>query len=238
MYRTAIVEDDEKFAETLKTYLIKYGSENGLQFSTAHFNNAMAFLNDYKPDYDLIFMDIKMPYLNGMDAARQLRKADKDVTLVFVTSMSQFALSGYEVDATDFIVKPVSYYDFALKMSRVAKKLARDESREQLIVSIDGSLVKLQPADVLYVETGGHRVIYHTKEGEAFEQYSSLTAVENRLKGLNFKRCNSCYLVNLRYVRSVKGHVVNVGGVALQISQPRRKDFVKALMEYAGGGDN
>ena len=73
--------------------------------------------------FDIVLMDIDMPGMNGMETARALRKVDAAVILIFVTNMAQFAISGYEVDATDFILKPVNKYSFAIKIPVIAAPL-------------------------------------------------------------------------------------------------------------------
>lgn len=239
MISIAIVEDEEKYAELLQAYLNRYGEENSLSFKIRRFSNAVSLLENYSADYDLIFMDIKMPYMNGMDAAHALREIDSTVLLIFVTNMTQYAVNGYEVDALDYIVKPINYYDFALKLSRALGRIHTSDDTEIILPqsSGGGGLIKIKASSIRYVETDGHRVVYHTGRGgdETYSQSSSLKEAESKLSGCGFARCNSCYLVNLKYVKGVKGHTANVDGVELQISQPRRKDFVKKLMDYAGG---
>ena len=79
-------------------------------------------MSDYKPVYDIIFLDIDMPTMNGIELAKYIRKMDGEVSIVFVTNMAKYAINGYEVDADDFIVKPVRYGNFKLKLDRVIKK--------------------------------------------------------------------------------------------------------------------
>lgn len=114
----ALVEDDVKAAETIQKYLDRYEAENQIKFDVTTFSNAIPLLENYTADYDIIFMDIRMPYMNGMDAAHRLRAIDSKVILIFITSLTQYAVAGYEVEALDYIVKPVNYYDFALKLAR------------------------------------------------------------------------------------------------------------------------
>ena len=109
MYTIAIVEDDKTQAASLKEYLLRYAAENGEAFAVKTFSNAVIFLEKYTAVYDVVFMDIKMPYLNGIAAAHKLRELDKGVLLFFITSLTQYAIRGYEVDALNYIVKPVEY---------------------------------------------------------------------------------------------------------------------------------
>ncbi len=156
----------------------------------------MSFLEPYAGDYDLIFMDIQMPYMNGMDAAHKLREIDQNVALIFVTSLGQYAINGYEVRALDFILKPIGYFDFVLKMSR-AMQMLPEKTSAVIMVNTTAGVVKLIPNDLAYAESSGHHVIYHMKDGKTYEQYASLKSVEKELADFSFARMNSCYLVNL-----------------------------------------
>lgn len=123
MVNVAIVEDEIRSADVLCGFLERYGSEKGREFAVSRFTDAIAFLENYVPRYDIVFMDIQLPDMDGMTASRRLRALDRDVILIFVTNMANYAVSGYEVDALDFIVKPVSYFPFTVKLERALGRL-------------------------------------------------------------------------------------------------------------------
>lgn len=230
----AIVEDEAEEAEVLRSYFTRYSQEHGGTFTVTHFESAEAFLNRYRPVYDLVLMDICLPKLNGMDAAAVLRGLDQSVPLIFVTSMAQFAVRGYEVDAFDFVVKPVAYANFALKLQRALGKLDSRRNGE-VLVTLSDHMIRLSASQIKYIEISGHRMVYHTTDGEV-NAYGNLKEVEAALDAAMFARCNSCYLVNLNYVQAIQGHTATVAGEELQISRPRRKAFIQALNNYLGGG--
>lgn len=230
----AIVEDEVEEAEILRSYFARYSQEHGTTFTVTHFVSAEAFLNRYRPVYDLVLMDICLPKTSGMDAAAVLRQVDQSVPLIFVTNMAQFAVKGYEVDAFDFVVKPVSYANFELKLHRLLGRLSPRRDRE-VLVTLSDHMVRLSASQIKYVEISGHHMVYHTTGGEV-NAYGNLKETEAALDPAMFARCNSCYLVNLNYVQAIQGHTVLVDGEPLQISRPRRKAFVQALNDYLGGG--
>ena len=226
MIHTAIVEDDKSEREVLKGYLERYSD----LFDVALFSSAVDFLTNYVPKYDLVFMDIDMPYLDGMSAAKKLREADERVCLIFVTNLAKFAIKGYEVSAFDFIVKPVAYSNFALKMDRVMNHFAAKTERE-VLVRTEGNLVRVSLSNICYAEVMNHKIIYHTVEKDIVS-YGTLKSVEELLDDSLFVRCNKCYLVNLRFVSAIEGSFAIVGKDRLLISYPRKASFEQALADY------
>lgn len=231
MIRVAVVEDEAQAAKTVKEYLSRYEMENSIKFDLKTFPNAISLLERYTAEYDLIFMDIRMPYMNGMDAAHRLRALDQKVLLIFLTSLTQYAVAGYEVDALDYIIKPVNYYDFALKLTRAVKRIPAPEATDSITISTEVGWIRLDTGDIRYIETDGHHVLYHTLRGD-YRQYSTLNDLEKKLAQYGFFRCNSCYLVNLRYVTSVKAYTAFLDICELKISQPRKKEFLRRLAAY------
>ena len=152
--------------------------------------------------------------------------------LIFVTSLAQYAIQGYEVRAFDYVLKPLSYPDFMMKMSRVEHQMRMDTDEPETIISDANGKVKLVLKDILYIESEGHHLIYHTLGNKTYSVYARMNDAEKQYASHHFARCNSCYLVNLRYVRRVKGYTVSLEGVDLQISQPRKKEFMQSFLSY------
>ncbi|MBQ2047787.1 MAG: response regulator transcription factor, partial [Schwartzia sp.] len=181
-------------------------------------------------DYDIVFMDVDLPGMDGFKAAKKLRERDKEVALFFVTYLAQYAIRGYEFDAEDYILKPLKYESFALKLKKVLARIKTDTETSVLIKTTSGEFT-FPSSSVIYAEISGHTIIYHTSDGD-FEGYGTMKKVEEQLPKDTFFRCNSCYLVNLRYVSGIKGYTCVVGGYELKISHPRRKPFMEKLQEF------
>lgn len=124
--RIAVVEDEKREAKILTDRLARYAEEHDIAAEIEWFPDAVIFLARFRPVYDIVFMDIDMPDLSGMDAAKKLREIDHIVPLVFVTALPSFAVQGYSVDASDYIVKPYSYAALESALGRINVKRGRD----------------------------------------------------------------------------------------------------------------
>ena len=90
--------------------------ENGVSIELNIFTDGKQIVFDYEPVYDIILMDIEMPGLDGMSAAEKIRETDRDVIIIFITNMAQYAIKGYQVRARSYILKPVNYYSFEMEL--------------------------------------------------------------------------------------------------------------------------
>ena len=113
MAKIAVVEDNTAVREELCGFIAKYAQESGRKLDVTPFADGSQIVEPYRPGFDIIFLDIEMPRLGGMPTAERIRQLDPEVVLIFVTNMAQYAIRGYEVDALDFVLKPVSYYQFS-----------------------------------------------------------------------------------------------------------------------------
>lgn len=236
MINIAIVEDEASAAKILQSILDTYASENGVSFRITFFTDAVSFLTNYKKGYDIVFMDVELPMLNGMDAAFKLREFDKQIIIIFVTNMTQFAVRGYEVDALYYIVKPINYQNTAYKLKRALSILSANHGAEVTLRQANG-LIRLSTQSLMYVEIISHKLVYHT-ETETHTAYGSLSEVENDLRSHHFFRCNSCYLVNAHYISSISGLMVKLlNGEQLKISHPKKKQFMMDIANWLGDGN-
>ena len=230
MIKIAVVEDEKILAGQFITFLNRYAQENAIEFGIKHFSCTTDFLTQYD-GFDVVFMDIEFKNdMNGIEASRKLRKVDSVVTIVFVTSFEQFAVKGYEVNAFDFIIKPVAYPDFSLRMTRVLQRVSK-EVLDTIGVSVKGNVKIVSVKDIKYIEVIKHKLIFHTIS-EVFEGNGSLNDMEKQLISKNFVRCNHCYLVNLWYVKGVEGFTLNLDGEEIAISRSKKKEFMSALNRY------
>ena len=230
MLRIAVVDDELAMREQLCGYVRQYAEENHLAVEVVAFADGAAIAMPYQTGFDIIMLDVDMPLLGGMPTAERIREEDKNVVLMFITNMAQCAIHGYEVDALDFVVKPVSYAPFSMRLARAVKR-ARRRAAMTVSLQTDDGLKILSVNDILWIETVDHAVICHTKT-DSFVVKSSLQNAEKLLQKHGFARCNKCYLVNLRHVQGIQGDAVRVDGVELELSRRQKAAFTQAMLEY------
>lgn len=227
----AIVEDSENDIEYLRGSIDKYTQESGEQFNIFVFKDGAAFLDGYKPVYDLVFMDIEMPVMDGMRAAQKLRGVDSSVSLIFITNLAQFAIKGYEVNAVDFIVKPYAYDVFRHKFERALTKIER-KNEERLYLKTESGVCILYRKDVMYVEVIGHYLYYHTALGVICCRGSLKYIMDMPFFKVGFAQCNKCYLANLALIKKIDGYNVYIGEEVLKISRPKKVKFMQELASF------
>lgn len=229
--RIAIVEDLKVHAVRLEEHLRRYQEEEGVSFEVYTFSDGLKFLDNIKMGFNIVFMDINMPYIDGMETAKRLREFDRYTCLIFITELSQYAINGYEVDAFDFVVKPVQYDMFRPKLKKAIAEVNKNDLGKLCIRNKD-VIRMVKVADIYYLESVKHKIIYHLVD-EDIEVWDSLDNIESRLPEGRFARCGTSYLVNLRYVLMVKGNEVILPNAALPISRLRKKEFINSLTRFA-----
>ena len=234
MLHIAIVEDDPSYVRQLQDYLGRYSRESGEPIEVAVYTDGDEIVEGYRAQFDLILLDVEMPFLDGMTAAEEIRRRDSEVVIIFITNMAQYAIRGYAVDALDYVLKPVPYFAFTQQLQKAVNRLQKRQ-RTFLTVAVEGGLRRIAVETIYYLESDGHNVRLYAEDGMLLCA-GSLKSFEEKLAGKPFARCNSGYLVNLAQVSAVQQNTVQVGPYELQISRPRKKSFLEALTDYIGGG--
>ena len=228
----AVVEDSADDLSNCLALLDRYSNEKHLKFDIQTFNSGDAFLMRFKSQYDFIILDINLSALNGIDVARTIREKDEEVIIMFATNLAKYATSGYEVDAIDFVLKPLSYASFYLRLERVMKKLKKKDDFF-IVVPFEGGFNKISINDVLYVEVISHDIIFHLIDGNEITTSGTLKKYEEELKKHWFIRCNSCYLVNAHKIKRVEKLDIQLANdETIAISHPKRKGFMEAFKRY------
>lgn len=180
---------------------------------------------------DLIFLDIQMPKLNGMDWIKRL---ENKPCVVFCTAFEQFALESYEVDAVDYLLKPFSFERFekaALKAKQriEVKYLQKKSDKQYLTIHSERMIHKVSMDDILYIQGLSNYYIVVTKD-KRFIAYGSLAALEKRLPSESFLRIHKSYIVSTGQVKAVSGNMVVVGQVELPVGRKYKAIVEKSFL--------
>ncbi len=234
MYRVMVVEDEPDEARRLMDLIERYGKARSLSFQVVWYASALEMSSD-KSHYDLLLLDIDLPGINGMEAAQLLRVYDDVTPIIFVTNLAQYAISGYEVGATGFIVKPATFGNLRLNLDRAMRQIRQSASRSISVSTSDGLRV-IAIGEIVWIEIKGHHITVHLEGNDQIESYGTLSQIEKDLEDAPVLRITKSFLVNMDKVRRVRGNTLQlVTGEELPISRARKREIVDTITDYLGG---
>jgi len=232
VYNVAIVEDDEVFTKQVNDFLLQYSKSNDIHFNIYNYTNGSDFLNQADINtLSFVLMDIDMPVLNGIETATKLRQSNQSLPLIFITSLAQYAIKGYEVKAFDYILKPINFYSFTLKLQRLLNNIYIPD--EKIIIKTAGKTSIISVSSVYYIEVTGHTLHYFTTQGDyQCTGKSSFRILSEKLKPFGFSRCNNYTIINLHYASKGDSDFITINNKSISISDSKKKDFYKDLMDF------
>ena len=229
--RIAVCDDEELFRIEFKSVLDKVLINAEYDIDTFSGGSSLyeAFL---KNPFDLVFLDIEMPGIDGITLAKRLRAISENVHIVFLTSHIEYALEGYEVNALRYLVKPVDMN----KLSEVLKYVQdKKNNSRQIMIREEGEDIVIDISDIIYMESMDKNVRIVTSKGEYVTRYN-ISDYEEELKNSGFLRIHRGYLISLSKVKKiVKNDVVMDGDISLPVSRSNLKALKDALYAYVEG---
>ncbi len=228
----AVVDDDPKDASMLKECVETYCKTNHHAAMIHVFHDGLDLIRSTE-NHDIVFLDIQMGKLDGLETARFIRKINKETILVFVTNMAQFAIKGYEVDALDFILKPVSMASIDYVLDKAMKKLDGGSAKASFSLKTSDGTISLSANDITYVEVFDHNLVYHTTKGE-YTVRGRLSDVSGKLSPDRFVMCNRSFIVNLRHVSNVTSDYLLIGDTRISVSKSHRKELMQRFSSFLG----
>lgn len=233
MLHIAICDDETDFVTYLTNLIQQYAAETGEEIKITAYYDGMELVERYDTSIDLMFLDIQMRLLDGLHTAQRIREWDGNVGIIFLTTLTQYGLEGYQYQAADYIIKPIKYVRLKAELNQWLKKHRQDDSPSMIVVN-DSGKYKIALKSLRYVETFNRKLLLHTEQ-ENIISYKSMKELEQDLSQAGFARCHTSYLVNLFYVKGVqKLEMTLITGERIPISQPKRKAFMEQLTRYWG----
>lgn len=233
MIQLAIVEDRKEDRESFFSAIYDYQKRKNVDFEVSSFMNGLDFLENGNRDFDIVFLDIEMPFLNGMELAKKIREKKGDyLDIVFISYSAQYAVKGYSVDAIGYIVKPIRIPNFDSVVDKCVDRVNKRRKAYVVLPNKEG-MTKVSIFDIVYLEVRDHDLYFYTLK-DTFRIRESLKKYKVLLEPYRFYQCNSCYLINLKYVKNINGNSVDIGDSNLQISRSKKKGLQDAFYEYIG----
>lgn len=185
-------------------------------------------LEDY-PNLDLVFLDIEMNKINGLEVAQAIREKDSDMTIVFATAFAEYAVQGYEVQALDYLLKPIQVPQLIKVFQRHIER--KPQIKESITIEVDGQLIKLLLEDIVYVEVIKRECYIHLIN-QTFIVNKSLKVLAKELDN-DFIKTHRSYLVNVAHIEGLlKADVELSNGEIIPVSRRLTKDVQEAFIAY------
>lgn len=228
--RTAVCDDAPGDREIVCSYLERWARERGNVVTKSMFSSAESFLFQLEDNkaYDLLLLDIEMKGINGVELARKIREVNREVQIVFVSGYDDYISDGYDVEALNYILKPVDYEKFAAVLDKAADKIRKNE--RAIFFELNDGMVRVPMYEITYIEVRANYITVHTTK-EELSVRTTLSKIEKELDS-RFFRTSRSYIVNLRYVRRTsKKDVTLLDGTTVPLSrglyEPLNQAFIR-----------
>lgn len=232
--RVLVCDDDARVRETVSALVRQLCAALPVQVEISAFSDGAQLLENYDEAANFAFLDIEMPIMDGLEVARELRRRDSGICIVFMTSHEKYAIRGYEVGAWRYLLKPVRSEDFLRELQPPFQEAAQAMQHSLCIKSTDG-LYCIEPGQLVYAETlPNHQVAVHLRHGVVTAN-TSIRALEDQLDSASFFRCHNSFLVNFQYVARIGAELGMKDGSAVPISRSRRAELLQRFTAYLGG---
>lgn len=232
--RIAVCDDNQIDRDIIKDFLHTYMTEKSIPNTITEYENGMNLIYDIEEGryYDMVFLDIFMDQILGMDIARKLRNVGYTGNIVFLTSTAEFAVDSYEVEASGYLLKPHDYEKLCGLLNRIIDRTNIGHFQ----VSVRNTIYSIPFGEIVYVESRNNICILHRSDGSEYTIYKKLSEVELQLNESRFLRCHQSYLVNMSYISKADSQFELTTGDVVLIRQRSQKEIRRIYQEFASKG--
>ena len=238
----AICDDEIHHISQVTQILSDYRMDKLVTLNWTTFQSGFALLSalDRGEIFDAVFLDIYMTDMNGMEVAKRIRAMNSSIHIIFLTSSSHFAVESYTVDATDYILKPISKEKLYASMNKLSSRLVKTSNQGITVKDTDGRITKVVWNQLMYVEAMGHYVMLHHANGTSTKTLLSFSSlIEQLLSQSDFVQSHRSYVVNLRYVHRIgKRELIMLNGAQIPLPKSRHQQLSDRFHDAIFGGES
>ncbi|MEY8391923.1 DNA-binding response regulator [Lachnospiraceae bacterium] len=230
MIHIAICDDEKYISDNIKAFASNFFRKKNREIHLMTFSNGEELLT-YDGQIDILFLDIQMKEMDGMETAKRLRAGKFRGFLIFITVLREMVFQSFEVQAYDYLVKPVEEMQFEKTMERLYASM-QDASEDSLLVQ-KGYEGRIIPKDeIVFCEIIDRKIYLYLSSGEVLDYYERIENLETKLGGYFF-RCHRSYLINLGHLKGYKnGTAYMDNGREVPVSRLRNKEFSGVVLQY------
>ena len=232
--KIAICEDQAVQVNLLNNKIKKWADDYDIEVTINNFTTAESFLFEWEDydKYDIIFLDIKLGKISGVELSNIIREKNKNVDIVFVTGFFKYALHGYKVGALQYLMKPIKISDLYFCLNKTQERISNKNDKYMMILETPKKYIKLNCNEIHYCIMFSPYIDIHTSS-EKITVRKKISELEREIPSKYFIRCHRSYIVNLKYVKSItKDSVVLESGIRIPISRGRYKDINDTFINY------
>ena len=231
----AIIDDEKVQLELLEKYVRNWASEKNIRVITEAFYSAESFDFSWSMDkkYNILLLDIQMSGQNGIELAKKIRKEDNMANIIFITAIPDYIGEGYEVEAINYLIKPIKEEKLYECLDRALQRIPKEE--KTILIDVDGEIRRIIQHDILYVEAFSHSIDISTVDGK-YTTRKNISAIEKELDENIFIRCHRSYIVGLRYIKRIgKNQLELDNGDLIPVSRRQYSQTNRAFIKYFRG---
>lgn len=232
--KIAVCDDDKRDIARIKKLVKAYDADNNIVLSISEYESGSELLKAISngENVDIIFLDINMDDMDGLSVAKRIREINDDVPIILVTAFINYALDGYKVKASRFLIKDDLDKTFDECMDDICKDI-RKKSKTIAFNCVEGEM-RLKASDIILIETSGHKNLIKLKN-ETYQIYEKLDGLEEMLKGYGFLRTHNSFLVNMAHIRGINSYVLTLDdGRQLPVPKARYKQVRQEYTLFLG----
>lgn len=232
--RIAICDDNKAIIDSVRKALMQCINNNS-NYKIDEFYSGESLLNYYNKGgrYDLIFLDIQMEEINGINTAFNLKRLHKDVMLIFLTGHSIYVREAFTVQAFQYLTKPVNQEEIIKEFRRAVEHYKLNHTKYK--IEDKRNTVYIEISNIIYMEVRNHMITIYTEKGEYIVK-GKLKDEENKLSKYDFVRCHQGYLVNMQWIHAIyEDNIQLKTGISIPVSRRMRKNVINIFSNYIVG---